>query len=83
MEQDHIVIIFHNHKNEQQQDLEVPLDISANELIIGLNQGFQLGIDVSDMAACFLRAENPIAFLKGSKTLKEYGLHNGTVIHYL
>ena len=83
MEQERIVVIFHNHRTGQKLDLELPTDISANELIIGLSQGFRLDMDITNLSACFLRTENPIAFLKGSKTLGEYGLHNGTVINYL
>lgn len=83
MEQERIIVIFYHHQTGKKLDLELPVDLSANELIIGLNQGFQLGMDLANLSGCFLRSENPIAFLKGSKTLKEYGLHHGTVLHYL
>lgn len=62
-------------------DILVPLDISANELIIGLNEGFGLGMDTTDMSKCFLRTESPIALVKGNKLLKEFGLRNGTIIN--
>ena len=49
----------------------------------GLNEGFDLGLDVSDLSRCFLRAENPIALLRGTRTLEEFGLRDGTVIHVI
>ena len=64
-------------------DISVPLEISANELIIGLNEGFGLGMDTSDISKCFLRTESPIALIKGNKSLKEFGLRNGTIINCL
>ena len=63
-------------------DLEIPLDITTRELIMGLNQAFDLGIDTSDIKKCYLKAENPIALLRGNKLLSEYGLRNGSIINY-
>lgn len=63
-------------------DLEVPLDISANDLVNALNTAFELGIDTSDIKNCYLKAENPIALLKGNKTLAEFGMRNGSVINF-
>ena len=61
-------------------DLEIPLTISANELVEALNTAYELGIDVSHIKNCYLKSENPIALLKGNKTLAEYGIRNGSVI---
>jgi len=83
MDQNNIIAVLHIHKTDEKIDLELPLDITANELIIGLNQAFALGMDVNDLSACFLRTEHPIAFLQGGKTLAEYGLRNGTVINHI
>lgn len=63
-------------------DVEIPIDITARELVMGLNKAYNLGIDVSDIKQCYLKAENPIALLKGNKLLREYGLRNGSVINY-
>ncbi len=76
------IVIFKIHKRNQEVDLEIPLDISANDLVNALNTGFQLGIDVSDVSNCYLKAENPIALLKGNKELAAFGVRNGTIIHY-
>ncbi len=82
MKENMILVIFYQHAKGRKVDIEVPLDITANELIIGLNSGFKLKMNVSDLSGCFLKTENPIAFLHGNRTLQEYGLRNGTVIHY-
>ena len=83
MENNSIVIIFNWHEKRLMIDVEIPLDITANDLIIGLNEGFKLGMDVNDLSKCHLKTENPVALLKGNKTLKEYRLHNATIIHYI
>ena len=76
------IVIFKIHKRNFEVDLEVPLDISAKELVIGLNTAYDLGIDVSDVKNCYLKAENPIALLKGNKLLSEFGVRNGTIINF-
>ena len=63
-------------------DLEIPLDITANDLVFALNKAYELGIDITDIKKCYLKAEKPIALLKGNKTLEEYGIRNGSVIYY-
>lgn len=76
------IIIFNILKRNYTVDLEIPLDISANELVIALNSAYDLGIDVSDVKNCYLKAENPIALLKGNKQLIDYGVRNGTIINF-
>lgn len=76
------IIIFKIHKRNFEVDLEIPLDISANELVVALNSAYDLKIDITDVKNCYLKAENPIALLKGNKLLAEYGVRNGTVINY-
>ncbi len=76
------IIIFNILNRGFSVDLEVPLDISGNDLTIALNQAYQLGIDTTDVKNCYLKAENPIALLRGNKTLKEYGIRNGSVINF-
>lgn len=82
MDKDTIVVRFQNLRSKKEVDLDIPLAISANELVIALNEAYSLGIDVSDTKKCFLQAENPIALLKGNKTIEEFGLRNGSVIYY-
>lgn len=76
------IVTFKNHKNKTKIDLEVPLDITANELVNALNEAYSLEIDVSDIKNCYLQAERPITLLKGSKTLAECGICNGSIINF-
>lgn len=76
------IVIFKIVPKNFEADLEIPLDISANELVTALNTAYELGIDVSDVKNCYLKAENPIALLKGNKTLAEFGVRNGTIINF-
>lgn len=82
MEKDKAIIIFNIKKRNFTVDLEVPLFISANELVIALNIAYNLQIDVSDIKNCYLKSENPIALLRGNKTLEEYGLRNGSIVNF-
>ena len=76
------IVVFHATKRNLLVDLEVPLFISANDLVVALNEVFDLQIDTSDIKNCYLKAERPIALLKGNKTLSEFGIRNGSVIYY-
>ena len=82
MSGDTAIIVLKIPKRSVIADLEIPLDISANELVLALNMAYDLGIDTSNIKDCYLKAENPIALLKGNKTLSEFGLRNGSVINY-
>ncbi|WP_167955301.1 EsaB/YukD family protein [Anaerosporobacter faecicola] len=69
-------------KQNKSFDILVPAELTANELIVGLNQAFSLGVDCSDLSQCYLQTENPIALLKGNRCIREYGLHHGSIIHF-
>ena len=83
MGKDTVTVIFQIHNRNQIVDIEVPLNITANELVVGLNMAYDLGIDTLNSKNCYLTAENPIALLKGNRLLSEYGLRNGSVIHFV
>lgn len=75
-----IVVIFK--QNNLTVDLEVPLNITARELVIGLNSAYDLNIDIDDVKKCYLKVENPIMLLRGNMLLRDAGLVNGSVISY-
>jgi len=77
---DKAVIILYLQRENKKIDIEVPLNISAKELVIALNEAYNLRLDVEDISKCYLKCENPIALLKGDTTLKEYGVRNGSII---
>lgn len=68
-------------RQKLQTDLEIPLDISANHLVVALNFIFDLKIDTDNIRNCYVKTENPIALLHGSKSLADYGIHDGTIIN--
>lgn len=74
------VIVLQIVKRKFQTDLEVNLSITANDLAIAINSAYDLGVDMSNIRNCYLKSENPIALLKGNKTLAEFGIRNGSVI---
>lgn len=82
MDRETAIIIFHIVNRNFSVDLEVPLDISANDLVNALNTAYELGIDTTDIKNCYLKAENPIALLKGNKTLGEFGIRNGSAVYF-
>lgn len=75
-------IEFVNLNKNFKVDIEVPLNISANDLIMSLNEVYNLDISKENIFSCYLISENPIAFLRGKKTLEEFGIRNGTIILY-
>ena len=82
MEKETAIIIFNIIKRNYTVDLEVPLDITANDLVNALNTAYELGIDTSNIKNCYLKAERPVALLKGNKTLAEFGLRNGSIVNF-
>ncbi len=83
MDTNRVAVVLSLHKKRKQIDLDVPLDITAQELIIALNSAFQLGLAIDSPTANYhLKTENPIALLHGNKLLSDYGLRNGTIIHF-
>ena len=82
MEKETAIIIFNIIKRNFTADLEVPLDISANDLVNAMNSAYDLGIDTSDIKNCYLKMENPISLLKGNKTLVDFGMRNGSIINF-
>lgn len=77
---DKVILQFENIRSGEKIDIEVPLKITANELLQSLNQGLHLGIDLKDISQCYLISENPIALLKGDVLLEEFGIRDGTKI---
>ena len=77
---DSIIVQFERTNTNMQFDIEIPKDLTANELVKALNIGLSLGIDMDDVSQCYLMAENPISLLRGETTIEEYGLYDGSKI---
>jgi len=82
MDREKALITLNIVKRKLSVDLEVPLSVSANELVVALNQAYELDIDTTDIKNCYLKAEKPMVLLRGNKTLEEFGIRNGSVINY-
>ena len=75
-----VIITINLLKSGESHDLEVPLDISASELCSALFQNY-LPEQHGGMQQHYLKAERPIVLLRGERTLREYGLRDGSVIN--
>ena len=82
MNKETVTAVFKMTKRNTAKDIEIPLYITANELVVALNEAYDLKIDTSNVKNCYLKAEKPIALLRGNKTLAEFGIRNGTVIYF-
>lgn len=77
---DRCTVIINFSDNRPSEDLDIPLDISAVDFLIALNMAYQLNYDLSRINEYSLRGENPICLIKGSRSLRSYGVMNGTKI---
>lgn len=77
-----VIVQFIMHSRRRTVDLEIPLDMTARELLLALNQAYVLGIAADKMAESSLSCERPTALLRGNRTLREIGLRNGSAIHF-
>ena len=81
MDNDRIVVVLNIPRINKSFDIDIPIDITINELIIGLNEALYMGMNSEQIAQSYIKCENPIALLKGNKTIEECGLWNGSVIN--
>ena len=82
MNKETATVVFKMMKRKVIKDIEIPLYITANELVLALNEAYDLGINTTNVKDCYLKAEKPIALLRGNKTLEDFGVRNGTVIYF-
>lgn len=72
------VIIIVYKPNGEAYDVEIPLEISANQLIAALHQGLRM----SGPRPAAVHTTNPIAYLCGERSLASYGLRDGTSLFF-
>lgn len=80
MRADTAIITVHILSTGLSMDIEVPLDISAGELCEAVYRTF-FPEESDDIQHYYLKAERPIMLLRGSKTLREFGVRDGSVIN--
>ena len=59
-------------------DLELPLDITANDLIIAFSTLFSKPIKREQIFNYCIRSDAPKALLMGENLLKDYGIRDGS-----
>ncbi|MCD7802352.1 MAG: EsaB/YukD family protein [Clostridiales bacterium] len=64
-------------------DIEVPLDISAEELIGALNEAYSLGIGREAVTTSFLVCEQPTVLVRGGSILRDLGIRDGSILKYI
>ena len=82
MNKETVIAVLNITKRNIVKDIEIPLYITAYDLVVALNEAYDLQIDTCNVKNCYLKAEKPIALLRGNKTLAEFGVRNGTVIYF-
>lgn len=76
-----VTIIFYITNRNEKYDIEVPLDISTRELVIGLNTAYDLKIDTNDIKNCYLKMDNPIMHFTWQYDIAaDTGIRNGSSI---
>ena len=75
-----VIIVVNMVRRGERYDLEVPLDISANELCTAISEMF-FPRQQHKINQFYLKTEKPIALLRGERTLREYGIRDGSVIN--
>ena len=72
-----VVTVF-SEVGKMPQDFEIPLDISANDLIIAFSEIFGLPIKKEQLFNYCIRTDCPKALLMGESILKDYGIRDGS-----
>lgn len=67
------------HYQDQHIDVEIPTNITCDELLQALNQAFRNEVE----PAVALRADNPIAYLSGEAMVYEFDLHHGSDLYFI
>lgn len=80
--QENIFVSFIDLRKNKEVELEIPISITVNELIIALNNIYDLKMNIENIFECYLVSERPFAFLKGNKKLSDFGIRNGSKIIY-
>lgn len=77
-----VVIVFKDFIHKREVDVEVPLEITADEFISALDDVYHLGMRTECKTVRFLRMESPIALIRGENTLESLGMRMGSIVCY-
>ncbi len=73
-------VIFEFCWDTSRQDIEAPKNITCEELMMSLNEGIGLGLDLNDKNSYIFNCVNLEKELVGDKTLENFGLVDGSII---
>lgn len=62
------------------KDIEAPKDITCEELMVALNEGIGLGLDIDDKNSYTFNCLDQKKILMGERTLEEFGLLDGSIV---
>ena len=74
-----VVMVYIPERNIR-EDLEIPLNITANELIQAIASIYSLELRQNTLETYYLKADSPKCLIQGGETLKEFGIREGTEI---
>lgn len=77
---DKAVITVKIEGQDQEYELEIPLDVSVKEICAALIKALKLEERKINISGYYIKAENPSCFLKGNDILKKFNISNGTTI---
>ena len=72
------VVVVHVPNKSVTEDLEIPLYITANDLIEALAAIYQVPFDPDRIFSFYVKCESPKALLRGQTTLSDYGVRDGS-----
>ena len=79
---DFCMVEFHDNRKGTSCDLQLPMNLTGNELVRALTSAYQLPIDLNNPDEMYLRAEDPIMLISGEETIEDLGMSNGTRIFF-
>lgn len=79
---DRAIVVIRRDLDGTERDLDIPLDITLHEFVMALQSIYEVDSDPERIGMSYLSVENPIALLKGNATLREYGIRDGSIIHF-
>ncbi len=73
-----VVVVVHFPNKSMTEDLEIPLSITANDLIEALAAIYQVPFDPDRIFSYYVKCESPTALLRGQTQLSDYGVRDGS-----
>lgn len=77
---DRAVIIINIPEIGLREDLEIPTDITVNDLIIAIGKIYGRKVENEHIFDYYLRMDNPKALMSGERKLSEYEVRDGSEI---